>query len=75
MAQRAAHRYHAPATPSITQILTGTPIWVFVLMAYLLWIGASRLKPGVRYFMGWSIRFLMSYRKAPQVDLAAGAAP
>jgi hypothetical protein len=35
-------------TPSITQILSGTPIWVFVLLAYLLWVGASRLKPGVR---------------------------
>jgi hypothetical protein len=35
-------------TPSIAQILSGTPIWVFVLLAYLLWVGASRLKPGVR---------------------------
>src|SRR6202167_6179107 len=37
-----------PMTRSIAQILAGTPIWVFVLLAYLLWIGASRLKPGVR---------------------------
>src|SRR3984957_18875212 len=35
-------------TPTIAQILSGTPIWVFVLLAYLLWVGASRLKPGVR---------------------------
>ena len=35
-------------TPSIGQILSGTPIWVFVLLAYLLWVGAARLKPGVR---------------------------
>ena len=41
-------RYHAAMTPSIAQILSGTPIWVFVLLAYLLWVGASRLLPGVR---------------------------
>jgi membrane associated rhomboid family serine protease len=35
-------------TPSIRQILSGTPIWVFALLAYLLFIGATRLKPGVR---------------------------
>jgi hypothetical protein len=33
---------------SIAQILGGTPIWVFVLLAYLVWIGTVRLKPGVR---------------------------
>ena len=35
-------------TPSISQILSGTPLWVFVLLAYLLFIGATRLKSGVR---------------------------
>src|ERR1700722_3782445 len=35
-------------TPTIAQILSGTPIWVFVLLAYLLWVGESRLKPGGR---------------------------
>jgi hypothetical protein len=33
---------------TISQILSGTPVWVFVLLAYLLWIGATRLKAGVR---------------------------
>jgi hypothetical protein len=31
-------------TPSIAQILSGTPIWVLALLAYLLWVGASRLQ-------------------------------
>jgi hypothetical protein len=35
-------------TPSLPQILSGTPLWVFVLLAYLLFIGATRLRPGVR---------------------------
>jgi hypothetical protein len=33
---------------SISQVLAGTPVWVFVLLAYLVWMGATRLKPGVR---------------------------
>jgi uncharacterized protein DUF6622 len=33
---------------SIGRILSGTPLWVFVLFAYLIWTGAQRLKPGVR---------------------------
>jgi hypothetical protein len=33
---------------SISQVLSGTPIWVFVLFAFLIWTGATRLKPGVR---------------------------
>ena len=33
---------------SIAQILSGTPIWVFILLAYLIWVGAKRLRPGVR---------------------------
>jgi hypothetical protein len=33
---------------SISDVLSGTPKWVFVLFAYLVWVGASRLKPGVR---------------------------
>jgi len=27
------------------------------------------------YFMGWSIRFMMGYSRAPQVDLATRTAP
>jgi hypothetical protein len=34
--------------PTISQILSGTPIWVFALLAYLLWVGSARLKAGVR---------------------------
>jgi hypothetical protein len=34
--------------PMIAAILSGTPVWVFVLLAFLLWTGAKRLKPGVR---------------------------
>jgi hypothetical protein len=34
--------------PTLPQILSGTPIWVFALLAYLIWMGAQRLKPGVR---------------------------
>jgi hypothetical protein len=30
------------------EILRATPIWVFVLFAYLLWMGLQRLRPGVR---------------------------
>jgi hypothetical protein len=33
---------------SIARILSGTPVWVFILLAYLVWIGVKRLKPGVR---------------------------
>ncbi len=33
---------------SVLDVLSGTPKWVFVLLAYLVWVGASRLKPGVR---------------------------
>lgn len=33
---------------SISDVLSGTPTWVFVLFAYLVWVGAKRLKPGVR---------------------------
>jgi hypothetical protein len=33
---------------SILDVLSGTPKWVFVLFVYLVWVGASRLKPGVR---------------------------
>ena len=33
---------------SISQILSGTPLWVFVLLGYLVWVGATRLKAGVR---------------------------
>jgi hypothetical protein len=33
---------------SIGQVLAGTPTWVFVLLAYLFWMGATRLKQGVR---------------------------
>ena len=32
----------------ISAILSGTPIWVFVLLAYLIWIGLKRLRPGPR---------------------------
>lgn len=32
----------------IATILSNTPTWVFVLLAYLLWIGVKRLRPGVR---------------------------
>jgi hypothetical protein len=35
-------------TPPLSQILGGTPIWVFALLAYLLYVGVTRLKPGVR---------------------------
>jgi len=35
---------------SISQILSGTPIWVFALFAFLIWTGARRLKAGVREF-------------------------
>jgi hypothetical protein len=35
-------------TPSFSQILSSTPAWVFALLAYLLYVGATRLKPGVR---------------------------
>jgi hypothetical protein len=33
---------------SLARILSGTPIWVYILLAFLLWTGATRLKPGVR---------------------------
>jgi len=33
---------------SLTRIFSGTPIWVFILLAFLLWTGAKRLRPGVR---------------------------
>jgi hypothetical protein len=33
---------------TLSDVLSGTPKWVFVLFAYLVWVGASRLKPGVR---------------------------
>jgi hypothetical protein len=33
---------------SISDVLSGTPTWVFALYAYLVWVGAKRLKPGVR---------------------------
>ncbi|MBO9661518.1 DUF6622 family protein [Dokdonella sp.] len=32
----------------LVDILRGTPIWVYVLFAYLLWMGAWRLRPRVR---------------------------
>ena len=33
---------------SIYHILSRTPPWVFVLFAYLMWIGAMRLRPSIR---------------------------
>lgn len=32
----------------LIQILRGTPMWVFALFAYLVWMGIKRLQPGVR---------------------------
>jgi len=50
---------------SIGRILSGTPIWVFVLFAYLLWAGIQRLRPRVRqlakiwitpgFFIAWGL--------------------
>jgi hypothetical protein len=41
---------------------------------YLSWdIYVSGASAG--YFMGWSIRFMMSYAKAPPVDLAPSTVP
>lgn len=37
-------------TVPILDIFRGTPVWVFALFAYLLWMGISRLKPRVRPF-------------------------
>ena len=33
---------------SVYDILSHTPPWVFILLAYLTWIGLLRLRPGVR---------------------------
>lgn len=53
----------------LIQILRGTPMWVFVLFAYLVWIGVKRLQPGVRdvrwlwitpaIFIAWGLLGLM----------------
>ena len=32
---------------SVSDVLSHTPPWVFVLFAYLMWMGATRLRPGV----------------------------
>lgn len=32
----------------ILEILRATPVWVFALFAYLIWVGAKRLQPSVR---------------------------
>ncbi len=31
----------------VTQIIAGTPLWVFAMFAYLTWQGCRRLRPGV----------------------------
>ncbi len=33
---------------SVSEVLSHTPPWVFVLFAYLVWIGLQRLRPSVR---------------------------
>ena len=35
-------------TPSFYDVLSHTPPWVFVLFAYLMWIGIMRLRPSIR---------------------------
>ena len=33
---------------TVTRILTNTPLWVFALLAYLIWQGAQSLRPSTR---------------------------
>jgi hypothetical protein len=48
MAVFTTRRYHAWYDSFHRPDLGRHTDWVFVLLAYLLWVGASRLKPGVR---------------------------
>lgn len=38
-------------SPSLSNVISGTPAWVFVLLAYLLWVGTNGLKDRVRPFV------------------------
>lgn len=50
---------------SVYEVLARTPAWVFVLLAYLLWIGMLRVRPSIRplgriwitplIFVGWGL--------------------
>lgn len=61
-------------------ILRGTPPWVFVLFAYLVWIGAQRLRPAVRdvrriaiapaIFIVWGLAGLAGRSAPPSLTLA-----
>ena len=33
---------------TVTRILTNTPLWVFALLAYLIWQGSQSLRPSTR---------------------------
>jgi len=71
----------------LVQILRGTPMWVFALFAYLVWMGVKRLRPGVRnvrgiwwtpaIFIGWGVLGLLQHDGAfaqTVMDWLVGAA-